>query len=35
VAPKMLEFQQTIAPRAKTVAVLFNPVNPTNDEVLE
>ena len=35
VAPKMLEFQQTIAPRAKTVAVLFNPVNPTNPPMVD
>jgi putative ABC transport system substrate-binding protein len=35
VAPKMLEFQQTIAPRAKTVAVLFNPINPTNPPMVD
>jgi putative ABC transport system substrate-binding protein len=31
----MLEFQQAIAPQAKTVAVLFNPVNPTNPPMVD
>jgi putative ABC transport system substrate-binding protein len=35
VAPKMLEFQQTIVPQAKVVAVLFNPVNPTNPPMVD
>src|ERR1700722_437416 len=28
--PKLLEFQKELVPAAKTIAVLFNPVNPTN-----
>ena len=28
--PKLLEFQRELVPAAKTIAVLFNPVNPTN-----
>jgi putative ABC transport system substrate-binding protein len=28
--PKLLEFQKEFVPAAKTIAVLFNPVNPTN-----
>ena len=35
VAPKMLEFQQAIVPQAKVVAVLFNPVNPTNPPMVD
>jgi putative tryptophan/tyrosine transport system substrate-binding protein len=31
---KVLEFQRTIVPNAKTVAVLFNPANPTNPPML-
>jgi putative tryptophan/tyrosine transport system substrate-binding protein len=33
--PKMLEFQRTIVPKAKVVATLFNPVNPTNPPMLD
>ena len=35
VAPKMLEFQHMIVPQAKVVAVLFNPVNPTNPPMVD
>jgi len=28
--PKIIEFQHEVIPKAKTIAVLFNPVNPTN-----
>jgi len=34
VTPKLLEFQRSIVPNAKTVAVLFNPANPTNPAML-
>jgi NAD(P)-dependent dehydrogenase (short-subunit alcohol dehydrogenase family) len=33
--PKMLEFQRMIVPKAKVVATLFNPVNPTNPPMLD
>jgi putative tryptophan/tyrosine transport system substrate-binding protein len=33
--PKMLEFQRTIVPKAKVVATLFNPANPTNAPMLD
>ena len=35
VAPKMLEFQHEIVPQAKRVAVIFNPVNPTNPPMVD
>ena len=35
VAPKMLEFQHAIVPQAKRVAVIFNPVNPTNPPMVD
>ena len=28
--PKIIEFQHEVIPKAKTIAVLFDPVNPTN-----
>jgi putative ABC transport system substrate-binding protein len=33
--PKLLEFQRSIVPKAETIAVLFNPNNPTNPYLLE
>jgi putative ABC transport system substrate-binding protein len=33
--PKMLEFQRMIVPKAKVVATLFNPANPTNPPMLD
>jgi putative tryptophan/tyrosine transport system substrate-binding protein len=33
--PKLLEFQRVILPNAKTIAVLYNPANPTNPVFLE
>src|SRR4051794_8861472 len=33
--PKLLEFQHVILPNAKTMAVLYNPANPTNPLFLE
>lgn len=33
--PKMLEFQQAIAPQAKVLGVIENPVNPSNPLMLE
>lgn len=33
--PKLLDFQRTIVPRAKVIAVLFNPMNPTNPPIVE
>jgi putative tryptophan/tyrosine transport system substrate-binding protein len=35
VTPKILEFQHSIVPNAKTVAALFNPANPTNPAMLQ
>jgi hypothetical protein len=33
--PKLLETQHDVIPNAKTVAALFNPVNPTNPVYLD
>jgi putative ABC transport system substrate-binding protein len=33
--PKLLDFQRAIVPRAKVIAVLFNPMNPTNPPIVE
>jgi putative ABC transport system substrate-binding protein len=33
--PKLLEFQREIVPKAKVIAALFNPANPTNLKFLE
>jgi putative ABC transport system substrate-binding protein len=33
--PKLLEFQRTILPNATSIAVLFNPANPTNSVFLK
>jgi putative ABC transport system substrate-binding protein len=35
VTPKLLEFLREIVPRARVLAVLFNPLNPTNPVILE
>ncbi len=35
VTPKLLEFLREIVPRATSLAVLFNPLNPTNPIILE
>ena len=33
--PKLLDFQHTIVPRTRVIAVLFNPMNPTNPPIVE
>src|ERR1700694_4312106 len=35
VTPKLLEFLREIVPKARVLAVLFNPLNPTNPVILE
>jgi putative tryptophan/tyrosine transport system substrate-binding protein len=35
VTPKLLEFLREIVPKARVLAVLFNPLNPTNPVSLE
>jgi putative ABC transport system substrate-binding protein len=35
VTAKILEFQRMIVPKGKVIAVLFNPVNPTNPPMVD
>jgi putative ABC transport system substrate-binding protein len=35
ITPKLLDFQREIVPQAKVIAVLFNPMNPTNPPIIE
>jgi len=35
ISPKLLDFQRVIVPRAKVIAVLFNPANATNPPIVE